>query len=347
MACGHHCVLMALMLLGVISRGDLHEVELHEASPETCLRGQTRALCRVLNNASKSRLLRFYDQVQCRHLQRDVAARTVEALESDHVCLIRFSSDSYTHWVLAVGLMYADDKPHSLLVLDPLMEGIPLTPWNALLEHWAAKSCATPTPAGQKKPLLRRWCKSVCVAAVVRQFSCLEQQVPSLFLFSLLCTLCAWCWLLKPHSGAVAACPFFERSVMHPYHLSSFRYRRLLAAVMTLPAMDTSTPVPHEFSGQWPCCFNGCAEAGRYVHAFKAMHGAATAMVLEWPMRLCRWLSQSVSAQRQHGKHFARWGAPVGFGLCTAGWYCCSNTGLLKMLSWPFCCERKEKSLSK
>ena len=55
------------------------------------------------------------------------------------MCLIRFSSDSYTHWVLAVGLMYADDKPHSLLVLDPLMEGIPLTPWNALLEHWGSK----------------------------------------------------------------------------------------------------------------------------------------------------------------------------------------------------------------
>ena len=86
---------------------------------------------------------------------------------------------------------------------------------------------------------------------------------------------------MKPHSGAVAACPFFERSVMHPYHLSSFRYRRLLAAVMTLPAMDTSTPVPHEFSGQWPCCFNGCAEAGRYVHASRPCMEPQSAMVLE------------------------------------------------------------------
>ena len=68
---------------------------------------------------------------------------------------------------------------------------------------------------------------------------------------------------------------------MHPYHLSSFRYRRLLAAVMTLPAMDTSTPVPHEFSGQWPCCFNGCAEAGRYVHASRPCMEPQSAMVLE------------------------------------------------------------------
>lgn len=68
---------------------------------------------------------------------------------------------------------------------------------------------------------------------------------------------------------------------MHPYHLRWYRYRRLLAAVMTLPALDTSTPVPHEFSGQWPCCFNGCAEAGRYVHAAKPCMEPQSAMVLE------------------------------------------------------------------
>lgn len=68
---------------------------------------------------------------------------------------------------------------------------------------------------------------------------------------------------------------------MHPYHLRWYRYRRLLAAVMTLPALDTSTPVPHEFCGQWPCCFNGCAEAGRYVHAAKPCMEPQTAMVLE------------------------------------------------------------------
>lgn len=68
---------------------------------------------------------------------------------------------------------------------------------------------------------------------------------------------------------------------MHPYHLRWYRYRRLLAAVMTLPALDTSTPVPHEFSGQWPCCFNGCAEAGRYVHASRPCMELQSAMVLE------------------------------------------------------------------
>lgn len=73
----------------------------------------------------------------------------------------------------------------------------------------------------------------------------------------------------------------FESSTMHPYHLRWYRYRRLLAAVMTLPALDTSKPVPHEFSGQWPCCFNGCAEAGRYVHASRPCVETQSAMVLE------------------------------------------------------------------
>lgn len=73
----------------------------------------------------------------------------------------------------------------------------------------------------------------------------------------------------------------FESLTMHPYHLRWYRYRRLLAAVMTLPVLDTSTPVPHEFSGQWPCCFNGCAEAGRYVHASRPCMEPQSAMVLE------------------------------------------------------------------
>ena len=68
---------------------------------------------------------------------------------------------------------------------------------------------------------------------------------------------------------------------MHPYHLRWHRYRRLLAAVMTLPDLNVETPVLHEFSGQWPCCFNGCAEAGRYVHTAKPCMELQSAMMLE------------------------------------------------------------------
>ena len=156
MACGHHCVLMALMLLGVISRDALYEDDPDERLLETCARGQARYFSGCATTHLKEQLAPFSDQVRCRHLQRDVEARTIESLESDHLCLVRFSSDSYTHWVLAVGVMYTDDKPHSLLVLDPLMEGIPLTPWNALLEHWGSKKLRNTNARWSEKATLEQ-----------------------------------------------------------------------------------------------------------------------------------------------------------------------------------------------
>ena len=68
---------------------------------------------------------------------------------------------------------------------------------------------------------------------------------------------------------------------MHPYHLSSFRYRRLLAAVMTLPALDSATPALHACSGQCSCCSNSHAGAGRYVHTASPCIQLQSAMVLE------------------------------------------------------------------
>lgn len=139
MACGHHCVLMALMLLGVVSRDALYEDEPDERLVEVCAIGQSRYFTGCSAAQLKEQFSPFAEQVHCRPLRRDVEARTVVALESDQVCLVRFTSPSYSHWVLAVGVMYAESKPHSLLVLDPLMDSVPLTPWNALLEHWGSK----------------------------------------------------------------------------------------------------------------------------------------------------------------------------------------------------------------
>ena len=130
MACGHHCVLMALMLLGQVSRDALYESDLDARLMEVSAMGQALYFSGCSSAAIREQFAPFSEQLQCRQLRRNVEARTIAALESDHVCLVRFTSPSYSHWVLAVGVMYADDKPHSLLVLDPLMEGIPLTPWN-------------------------------------------------------------------------------------------------------------------------------------------------------------------------------------------------------------------------
>lgn len=68
---------------------------------------------------------------------------------------------------------------------------------------------------------------------------------------------------------------------MHPYHLSSFRYQRLLAAVMTLPPSDAVSAAQHECSWQCSCCSRCCAGAGRYVHTARPCVQLQSAMVLE------------------------------------------------------------------
>ena len=75
MACGHHCVLMALMLLGVISRDALYEDVPDERLMETCARGQARYFTGCATTHLKEQLAPFSDQVRCRHLQRDVEVR--------------------------------------------------------------------------------------------------------------------------------------------------------------------------------------------------------------------------------------------------------------------------------
>ena len=115
MACGHHCVLMALMLLGQVSRDALYECDLDARLMEVSAMGQALYFSGCSSAAIREQFAPFSEQLQCRQLRRNVEARTVAALESDHVCLVRFTSPSYSHWVLAVGVMYADGKPHSLL----------------------------------------------------------------------------------------------------------------------------------------------------------------------------------------------------------------------------------------
>lgn len=68
---------------------------------------------------------------------------------------------------------------------------------------------------------------------------------------------------------------------MHPYHLSSFRYQRLLAAVMTLPPLDTVSATQQKCSWQCSCSSTCCAGAGRYVHTARPCVQLQSTMVLE------------------------------------------------------------------
>ena len=139
MACGHHCVLMALMLLGQVPRDALYQDTLDERLGQVCAMGQARYFSGCTVAHLKAQLGVFADKVACREVVRDVAESTLAALHAGHVCLVQITSPSYTHWLLAVGVMYADDQAETLLALDPLLDNVPLTPWNALLENWGSK----------------------------------------------------------------------------------------------------------------------------------------------------------------------------------------------------------------
>lgn len=156
MACGHHCVLMALMLLGVVQRDALYDEDMDERLNEVCAIGQSRYFTGCLVTHIKQQSVPFDEQVRCRHLQQDVAARTVTALEADQVCPVRFTSHSDSHWVLAVVVMYVGEVPEALLVLDPLMDAVPLTPWNALLEHWGTKRLRNTNARWSEKAVIEK-----------------------------------------------------------------------------------------------------------------------------------------------------------------------------------------------
>ncbi len=99
---------------------------------------------------------------------------------------------------------------------------------------------------------------------------------------------------------------------MHPYHLSSFRYRRLLAAVMTLPALDSATPAQHACSGQCSCCSNSHARGRSLCDTASPCIQLQSAMVLELvdaalqvveaiPERTAAWQAFARNAVHQQG----------------------------------------------
>lgn len=156
MACGHHCVLMALMLLGQVSRDALYEDSLGERLGEVCAMGQARYFSGCTVADLKDQLGVFSDKVACREVMRDMAERTVAALQAGHMCLVQITSPSYTHWMLAVGVMYVGDEAHTLLALDPLLDNVPLTPWNALLENWGSKKLRNTNARWSEKAVVER-----------------------------------------------------------------------------------------------------------------------------------------------------------------------------------------------
>jgi hypothetical protein len=140
-ACGPHCAVMALMLLGAVTR---QEVE----SPGDIKYSSNKSLAQMWKRTRsfyfvgtaprqlQSVLQPFKSSIKSRFLSKNKRIeKLIETLGSNGTCIVGITTESMGHWVLAVGVSSASeyDKPDTLLMLDPDAPTMPLTPWNATL----------------------------------------------------------------------------------------------------------------------------------------------------------------------------------------------------------------------
>lgn len=138
-ACGPHCMLMALMILGVLKRTELGSLpkarsrslsRLWWMAERNYFEGTTAAELRCM-------LAPYEKSIETRVLRKNQIARTIQVIDASGVAIVNIHNADFNHWVLAVGTgghSAADDStPRELLILDPGCSPIPLAIWNATL----------------------------------------------------------------------------------------------------------------------------------------------------------------------------------------------------------------------
>ena len=144
MACGPHCALMALMLMGELQRDELDELDAFDgflASRNPALTKfwkrstgsyfsgfavkQLQSLFKPYQGGIKSRILRKQGRL----------GRVVDCIEMGGLCILGIHNEEFSHWLLLVGFSTYGDSARldKLLLLDPDSPTVPLTPWNATL----------------------------------------------------------------------------------------------------------------------------------------------------------------------------------------------------------------------
>jgi hypothetical protein len=136
-ACGPHCALMALQLLGAVERDELNDIPKAASKPLTKL---WKRAADVYFAGSRPKQLQallepFANTVRSRFVRKLLLERTVECLDNDGVCIVGISTGDFSHWVLAVGVSAPDEyqDPDALLILDPDAPPVPMAPWNAVM----------------------------------------------------------------------------------------------------------------------------------------------------------------------------------------------------------------------
>ena len=138
-ACGAHCVMTALLILGVLKRQELSEI--------SDARGPAKSMWRVAKRKYfvgagvgelQSMLLPFDEEIEVRAYRKHSIVRTLDVLAESGVAILSISNHRFNHWVLAIGVSGfkrdSDSLPSKLLILDPGHNPVPLAPWNATLK---------------------------------------------------------------------------------------------------------------------------------------------------------------------------------------------------------------------
>lgn len=136
-ACGTHCALMALQLLGAVERDELEDIP--KATNERLIKLWRRA-ADLYFAGSRPKELRallepFADTVRSRFVRKLPLEHAAQWLHNDGVCIVGITNNDFAHWVVAVGVSAPDDgqDPDALLILDPDAPPVPMAPWNAVL----------------------------------------------------------------------------------------------------------------------------------------------------------------------------------------------------------------------
>ncbi len=133
-ACGHHCALMSLLLLGEITRDDL------DGKPKRALSAFWKsARPHYFAGTKPNKLASFFkpyrDAVTSRVVTQDLPEEVRQTLHADGLAIIGIHHATFDHWSLAVGIGgqegFLDDE--KLLLLDPTFPPFSMMPWNATL----------------------------------------------------------------------------------------------------------------------------------------------------------------------------------------------------------------------
>ena len=137
-ACGAHCVIQSLLILGILKRQQLGEMGNINRSAKSMWQVARRKYFVGAGFRELQAMLEPYaTAIEVRAYRKHTISRAIDVLADSGVCVISISNQDFDHYVLAIGVSgvrpNSEDLPDKLLILDPGHNSVPLAAWNATL----------------------------------------------------------------------------------------------------------------------------------------------------------------------------------------------------------------------